>query len=1221
MSIKSIFSTLIVFLFITITIFIVNFSDIYADLQRNFLNTEFEKILLRHAEMIDNEIIQAKNNLLRLKEHISLFEIDTLPREEALTYLKKLMANNLQFNKNQYNGYFAFETSKAQKYFGKEAYILTVHKNYEEINTADYGKPENSIAEEWTDPAYLTNPEEVWYHIAKRSQGIEMTPVYFDATYMKTWLYTVGIGLYEDGQFQGMVGIDILLDSFFKSVEDINIGSTGGVFLADSESGKVFTRVEELNNIYGFLDIKQRLKSNLYDAGISRNIWQPIFQNNVSQVVVTGVDEQAYLVSSRKLEQLPLTIVAYGSKRELYAVLYKNLFFFISIGIIVLGGLTLVSFLIIRKLTTPITHLIEAMKKVKDRKISSSALGDDIIKARVSIEGTVETRELGEIFNSMAEQLKTSFETLEIKNKELQRLDKLKDEFLANTSHELRTPLNGIIGLAESLIDGATGKLADNTKTNLAMIVSSGKRLSHLVNDILDFSKLKQKNIELQLKPVGLREIVEVVLTLSQPLVRQKSLQLINAIGPSLPAAHADENRLQQILHNLIGNAIKFTESGRIEISANVVENLSRFENEIALVVTVSDTGIGIPKNKLDQIFESFEQADGSTAREYGGTGLGLAVTKQLVQLHGGDIWVQSKVGVGSQFSFTLPISADKVETQPDQLSVISLKLPEAPVSVETAAAAPSATKGQFKILVVDDEPVNLQVIVNHLSLQHYTIVSASSGTEALALIEDGLKPDVILLDVMMPKMTGYEVTQKLRERWQADELPILLLTAKNQLADLVVGLETGANDYLTKPVSKDELLARIKTHIHIKELQAQALRLVKENEERLRQFLEAMPVGVFVLDANGQPHYINETALRILNKGLETDATPEQLPEVYQAYIAGTDQLYPTERQPLVQALRGHKTSIDDMEIHQNNRIIPLEVRGTPIFDKRGKITYAIVALQDISERLKREKAERAREAAEAVNKAIMESIQYAKIIQSALLPNMAQVKTILPKSFFLWMPRDIVGGDMLYIDSFEDSFIVVLMDCTGHGVPGAFMTMVASTNLRRIIKDEGCHEPSDILKRLNFLVKTSLQQDTEYARSDDGLDAAICLVKPHEKNLTFAGAKLPFFYINNDQLKVIKGDKQSLGYKKSDLSFTFRTHIVKIEQGMCCYLTTDGFIDQLGGPKRFPFGNKRFKNLLMANCHHAFYEQSEKLLQAFNEYKGDNDRQDDVTVVGFGF
>ena len=261
------------------------------------------------------------------------------------------------------------------------------------------------------------------------------------------------------------------------------------------------------------------------------------------------------------------------------------------------------------------------------------------------------------------------------------------------------------------------------------------------------------------------------------------------------------------------------------------------------------------------------------------------------------------------------------------------------------------------------------------------------------------------------------------------------------------------------------------------------------------------------------------------------------------------------------------------------------------------------------------------AKETAEEANKAIMESIQYAKLIQSSLLPNLDQVKTYLPNSFFLWKPRDVVGGDMLYAESVAEGFIVAVIDCTGHGVPGAFMTMIASSNLKRIIREESCHNPAEILKRLNFSVKTSLQQDTEYALSDDGLDAAICFVKPHEKCLIFAGAKMPLYHIHNDKLRVIKGDKQSLGYKKSDLNFTFTNHTVKIEEGMSCYLSTDGFLDQLGGPKRFPFGNKRFKKLLLENCHAAFDKQFEQLLEAFNEYKGDNERQDDVTVVGFGF
>ncbi|MEQ9000787.1 MAG: ATP-binding protein [Coleofasciculus sp. B1-GNL1-01] len=458
---------------------------------------------------------------------------------------------------------------------------------------------------------------------------------------------------------------------------------------------------------------------------------------------------------------------------------------------------------------------------------------------QIEVERANELGELAHSFTTMAQQLQTSFASLEAKNQELQRLDKIKDEFLANTSHELRTPLNGMIGIAESLIDGAAGSLSELQQQNLAMIVSSGHRLANLVNDILDFSKLRYQTLELQLKPVGVRELVEVVLTLSQTLIRGKSLQLINAIPPDLPAANADENRLQQILHNLIGNAIKFTDKGVIEVSAKVVTaakpdelieaKSQKFPQQI-LAITVSDTGIGIPETKRDRIFDSFAQADGSTAREYGGTGLGLTITKKLVELHGGSIWVESQVGVGSQFHFTLPL-ADKSPVSINKRSPISRRinsetgeLSVLPLPSDSASGGHSFTLATankpgthpFKILIVDDEPVNLQVLVNHLSLQNYAITQASNGIEALATIENGFKPDLILLDVMMPRMTGYEVCQKIRQQFPANELPVVMLTAKNQVSDLVIGLNVGANDYLTKPISKHELLARIKTHLQL---------------------------------------------------------------------------------------------------------------------------------------------------------------------------------------------------------------------------------------------------------------------------------------------------------------------------------------------------------------------------------------------------------------------
>jgi adenylate cyclase len=420
---------------------------------------------------------------------------------------------------------------------------------------------------------------------------------------------------------------------------------------------------------------------------------------------------------------------------------------------------------------------------------------------------------------------------LERKNLALQQLDKLKDEFLANTSHELCTPLNGMIGIAESMLDGATGQLSELQQKNLLLVAQSGQRLAALVNDILDFSKLKHNTIELQLKPVGIREIVEVVLTLSQSLIQKKDLQLINSIPPDLPPARADENRLQQILYNLVGNAIKFTEKGSVEISASLEpkgRELGTEETQIDSIreslihITVFDTGIGISEDKLDRIFESFEQADGSTAREYGGTGLGLAVTKKLVELHGGSIRVESTLGVGSRFTFTLPIASSELLALSGQSYSSCLLRPLSTANEEQSIQPLLIAHNQeqkFQILIVDDEPVNLQVLINHLSLQNYAITQATNGLEALATIEQGFKPDLILLDVMMPKMTGYEVCKKIREKFSAYELPIVMLTAKNQVNDLVEGFNVGANDYLTKPISKNELLARIKTHLSLSHL------------------------------------------------------------------------------------------------------------------------------------------------------------------------------------------------------------------------------------------------------------------------------------------------------------------------------------------------------------------------------------------------------------------
>jgi two-component system sensor histidine kinase ChiS len=412
----------------------------------------------------------------------------------------------------------------------------------------------------------------------------------------------------------------------------------------------------------------------------------------------------------------------------------------------------------------------------------------------------------------------------------LLRADAIKDEFLANTSHELRTPLNGIIGIGQSMLDGAAGGLSDEQRRNLVMVVASGRRLANLVNDLLDFSKLRHEKIELRRRPTDMHALADLVLTVSRALVGQRSLRLFNRIEVDVPLVEADEDRVQQILFNLVGNAVKFTPAGAVEVSARVREGW--------LDVTVSDTGPGIARDRFHSIFESFSQGDGSSVREQGGAGLGLAITRQLVELHGGTIAVESEIGAGATFTFCLALSRTTraMLAAPDsQDAPVSQVLADVQVSDVSRPGSVQANETGHHILVVDDEPVNVQALVNFLSLAKYNVVTASTGAEALDYLASDGPCDLVLLDVMMPRQSGFEVCQRIREHHSPADLPVILLTAKNRVSDLVSGFGAGANDYLTKPFSSDELLARVNVHLELAKISDSYARFVP------RQFLEQL--------------------------------------------------------------------------------------------------------------------------------------------------------------------------------------------------------------------------------------------------------------------------------------------------------------------------------------------------------------------------------------------
>lgn len=398
-------------------------------------------------------------------------------------------------------------------------------------------------------------------------------------------------------------------------------------------------------------------------------------------------------------------------------------------------------------------------------------------------------------------------------SQKLLRLDKIKDEFLANTSHELRTPLSGILGLTEAMLGGSDGDLSDRQRQNLSVIAGSSRRLANLVNDILDYSKLKNGDILLNIRPIQIEGLVHTVVNVFRQLSQNKGYNVISELPEVLPPVMADENRVVQILYNLVGNAVKFTVSGSVKISAGKSGNL--------LEICVTDTGEGIPEDKLEDIFKSFEQVDNSLTRRHGGTGLGLPITKQLVELMGGKIRVESHMGEGSRFTFTLPIAdAAQAEVEPareeNDTDRTMRELAVSSMEKETLPAA-ETSGGGIPILLVDDDAVNLQAATAILRLGGYAVTAVNSGKSALSRLGRHAEYALVILDVMMPEMSGYEVCKKLRESKSNFELPVLMLTAKVSIGDIVTGFEAGANDYLPKPYEPEELLARVRTLVNLK--------------------------------------------------------------------------------------------------------------------------------------------------------------------------------------------------------------------------------------------------------------------------------------------------------------------------------------------------------------------------------------------------------------------
>lgn len=448
-------------------------------------------------------------------------------------------------------------------------------------------------------------------------------------------------------------------------------------------------------------------------------------------------------------------------------------------------------------------------------RIFAARAGAELERYQTSLELEKLNNELEQRVQERTEQLRERELQLQATNEELRQATRLKDEFLANMSHELRTPLNAILGMTEGCREQVFGAITKKQDQALQTIERSGLHLLELINEILDLAKIESGQIELDIQPTTVALLCQSSLTFIKQQAYKKRIQVRADFPNNVPVLMADELRIRQVLINLLNNAVKFTpEGGQVTLKVEYCSATSctEVENDAAQIpsgdlsscdymkFSVQDTGIGIAPENIDKLFKPFMQIDSALNRQYSGTGLGLALVKNIVSLHGGEVGLTSQVGVGSCFTFTLPCGEGN--------SMITLGTIQSGGISESSCSFKPWHKSPL-ILLAEDNEANINTISNYLKEKGCKIQLAKNGREAVEQAQIN-PPDLILMDVQMPEMDGLEAMQKIRRIPELATIPIIALTALAMEGDQERCLKAGANDYLSKPLKLKQLVARM---------------------------------------------------------------------------------------------------------------------------------------------------------------------------------------------------------------------------------------------------------------------------------------------------------------------------------------------------------------------------------------------------------------------------
>lgn len=534
-----------------------------------------------------------------------------------------------------------------------------------------------------------------------------------------------------------------------------------------------------------------------------------------------------------------------------------------------------------------------------------------------------------------------------------------------------------------------------------------------------------------------------------------------------------------------------------------------------------------------------------------------------------------------------------------------------------------------FTILIADDVESNIMVLDDILKAKNYRVYKAETGRQAVEAARR-YKPDLILLDVIMPEPDGFDVCRILKSDVETRDIPIIFLTGRDHSKDIVKGFQLGAVDYITKPFRKEELLARVTTHLDLKrskdiiksqneqlrkavQVRRKAEKELAESERKYSSLITGLNDAVFrITYPGGKYEYISPGVAKVFgyskaNFYKSVDFIKKIIHPDYLSY-------YEEQLETSWGVAPTLKYKIIDPE--GNERWIIQANKGT--FDRDGNLISVEGIYRNISTR---QELMNQKDALEKINKNLTSSIRYAQFIQQAVLPSPDFWKQFIPEYFILFLPRDMVSGDFYWIKQVNNYIAVAAADCTGHGVPGAFMSMLGVALLNEIVRLDKNPTAEEIMNELRKRLKIALHQDNNVGKGADGMDLALGIINMESKQLQYAGANSPAYVVREidgePQMIELKPDRMPVGVYLKERPF--KQQVFQLKTGDSLYLFSDGYIDQFGGKSSEKYKPKRFRELLLNIFDKPMEEQKEILFAEHEEWRAGTRQLDDILVMGF--